>query len=127
MIDQPLALWAEITIAALVLVGAVIALIGSMGLLRLKDYYERVHAPAMIATMGCWSIMHASVLFFSLQGHGFAAYPLLIAVFVAITVPVTNIFLMRAALFRARRSGQNVPASVSQTVPQTVEPQIDHS
>ncbi len=127
MTDQPLALWAEITIAALVLLGAVIALIGSMGLLRLKDYYERVHAPAMIATMGCWSIMHASVLFFSLQGHGFAAYPLLIAVFVAITVPVTNIFLMRAALFRARRSGQNVPASVSQTVPQTVEPQIDHS
>ena len=127
MTDQPLALWAEITIAALVLLGAVIALIGSMGLLRLKDYYERVHAPAMIATMGCWSIMHASVLFFSLQGHGFAAYPLLIAVFVAITVPVTNIFLMRAALFRARRLGQNVPASVSQTVPQTVEPQIDHS
>ncbi|MBH1978837.1 MAG: monovalent cation/H(+) antiporter subunit G [Comamonadaceae bacterium] len=127
MTDQPLALWAEITIAALVLLGAVIALIGSMGLLRLKDYYERVHAPAMIATMGCWSIMHASVLFFSLQGHGFAAYPLLIAVFVAITVPVTNIFLMRAALFRARRSGQSVPASVSQTVPQTVEPQIDHS
>ncbi|MGB3449107.1 MULTISPECIES: monovalent cation/H(+) antiporter subunit G [unclassified Simplicispira] len=127
MTDQPLALWAEITIAALVLLGAVIALIGSMGLLRLKDYYERVHAPAMIATMGCWSIMHASVLFFSLQGHGFAAYPLLIAVFVAITVPVTNIFLMRAALFRARRSGQNVPASVSQTIPQTVEPQIDHS
>ena len=127
MTEQPLALWAEITIAALVLLGATIALIGSLGLLRLKDYYERVHAPSMIATMGCWSIMHATVLFFSLQGHGFAAYPLLIAVFVAITVPVTNIFLMRAALFRARRSGQNVPASVSQTVPPTVETQIDHS
>ena len=127
MTDQPLALWAEITIAALVLLGAVIALIGSMGLRRLKDYYERVHAPAMIATMGYWSIMHASVLFFSLQGHGFAAYPLLIAVFVAITVPVTNIFLMRAALFRARRAGQNVPASVSQTISTPVNTPADHS
>ena len=87
MTEQPLALWAEITIAVLVLLGAVIALIGSLGLLRLKDYYERVHAPSMIATMGCWSIMHATILFFSLQGHGFAAYPLLIALFVAITVP----------------------------------------
>ena len=57
--------------------------------------------------------MHATILFFSLQGHGFAAYPLLIALFVAITVPVTNIFLMRAALFRARRAGQAVPPSVS--------------
>jgi len=67
------------------------------------------------------------VLFFSLQGRGFAAYPLLIAVFVAITVPVTNIFLMRAALFRARRAGQNVPASVSQTVSKPVDTPADHS
>ena len=29
-----------------------------------------------------------------------------IALFVAVTVPVTNIFLMRAALFRARRVGE---------------------
>jgi multicomponent K+:H+ antiporter subunit G len=127
MTEQPLALWAEITIAVLVLLGAAIALIGSLGLLRLKDYYERVHAPSMIATMGCWSIMHATILFFSLQGHGFAAYPLLIALFVAITVPVTNIFLMRAALFRARRAGQNVPASVSQTISTPVNTPADHS
>ena len=37
MTEQPLALWAEITIAALVLLGATIALIGSLGLLRLKS------------------------------------------------------------------------------------------
>lgn len=117
MTDLTLPLWAEIAIAALVLLGAAIAMVGSLGLLRLSTYFERVHAPSIIATMGCWCIMHASILYFSLLGHHLALHPLLIALFVAITVPVTNIFLMRAALFRARRAGLSVPASVSRIVP----------
>jgi multicomponent K+:H+ antiporter subunit G len=117
MSTPPLALWAEISVAALVLLGAAIALVGSLGLLRLGTFFERVHAPSIIATMGCWCIMHGTLLYFSLQGHGVAAHPLLIALFVATTVPVTNIFLMRAALFRARRSGQKVPPHVSQAEP----------
>jgi multicomponent K+:H+ antiporter subunit G len=117
MSTHPLALWAEISVAALVLLGAAIALVGSLGLLRLGTFFERVHAPSIIATMGCWCIMHGTLLYFSLQGHGVAAHPLLIALFVATTVPVTNIFLMRAALFRARRTGQNVPPHVSRTEP----------
>lgn len=113
MNDAPLALWIEIVIAALVLLGATVALLGSLGLLRLRTYFERVHAPSIIATMGCWSIMHGTLLYFSLQGHGLAVHALLIALFVSITIPVTNIFLMRAALFRARRAGKDVPASLS--------------
>lgn len=116
-----LPLWAEIVIGALVLLGAGIALVGSLGLLRLSTYFERVHAPSIIATMGCWCIMHASILYFSLLGHHVALHPLLIALFVAITVPVTNIFLMRAALFRARRAGLSVPPSLSRSIPPTPE------
>lgn len=121
MTDFTLPLWAEAVIAALVLLGAAIAMVGSLGLLRLPTYFERVHAPSIIATMGCWCIMHASILYFSLLGHHLALHPLLIALFIAITVPVTNIFLMRAALFRARRAGLNVPASVSRTIPSASE------
>ncbi|WP_119965805.1 monovalent cation/H(+) antiporter subunit G [Simplicispira lacusdiani] len=116
-----LPLWAEIVVGTLVLLGAGIALVGSLGLLRLSTYFERVHAPSIIATMGCWCIMHASILYFSLLGRHLALHPLLIALFVAITVPVTNIFLMRAALFRARRAGLNVPPSLSRTIPPTPE------
>lgn len=116
-----LPLWAEIVVGALVLLGAGIALVGSLGLLRLSTYFERVHAPSIIATMGCWCIMHASILYFSLLGHHVALHPLLIALFVAITVPVTNIFLMRAALFRARRAGLSVPPSLSRSIPPTPE------
>lgn len=116
MTEGTLPLWAEIAIAMLVLAGSVIALLGSLGLLRLKTYFERVHAPSVIATMGCWCIMHGTLLYFSMQGGGLAIHALLIALFIAITVPVTTIFLMRAALFRARRSGKDVPGSLSRIV-----------
>ena len=113
MTDAALPLWAEITIAAMVLTGATIALLGSWGLLRLKTYFERVHAPSIIATMGCWCIMHGTIVYFSLQGQGLALHALLIAAFVSITVPVSTIFLMRAALFRARQANDNVPPNLS--------------
>ena len=108
-----LPLWADITVAVLVLAGASIALLGSFGLLRLRTFFERIHAPAIIATLGCWCTMYGALLYFSLQGEGLAVHLLLIALFVAITVPVTTIFLMRAGLFRARQMGQDVPRSVS--------------
>ena len=70
MNEVPLPLWAEMLIAALVLGGATIALLGSLGLLRLKSYFERVHAPSIIATRGCWLIMWATFVFFTATGQG---------------------------------------------------------
>ena len=113
-----LPLWAEILIGALVLMGAALALLGSIGMLRLQTFFERVHAPSIIATSASWSIMYGSLLFFSLKNHQLAAYPMLIALFLAITVPITTIFLMRAGLFRARQAGQQVPPNISRTPPE---------
>ena len=108
-----LPLWAEITVAALVLSGALVALLGSFGLLRLRSFFERIHAPAIIATLGCWCVMYGALLYFSFRGQGLAVHLLLIAVFIAVTVPITTIFLMRASLFRARQMGKDVPPSLS--------------
>ena len=113
-VDLPL--WAQILVAALVFCGALIALLGSMGLWRLKSYFERVHAPSIIATMGCWLIMHATWIYFSVSGQGFVMHSILIAIFIAVTVPITTIFLMRAALFRSRRAGEPVPPTLSNLV-----------
>lgn len=113
MMEQPLPLWLDIFISAVVVLGALIALIGSSGLLRLKTYFERVHAPSIIATLGTWCIMHATIIYFSVQEDMLAIHAILIAIFISVTVPVTTIFLMRAALFRARRSGEDVPPSLS--------------
>ncbi len=112
-----LPLWAEIVIAVLVLMGAALALLGSIGLLRLPTFFERVHAPSIIATSASWSIMYASLLFFSIKNRELAVHPMLIALFLAITVPVTTIFLMRAGLFRARQAAMNVPPNLSRVAP----------
>lgn len=116
-----LPLWAQLMVAVLVLAGAALALLGSAGLLRLPTFFERVHAPAIIATGATWCILLASVLFYSLQGHGLSMGPLLIAAFIAITTPVTTIFLMRAGLFRARKAGEHVPANLSRVAQERAE------
>lgn len=114
--ETVLPIWAQILVAALVLGGAAIALLGSMGLWRLSSYFERVHTPSIIATMGCWLVMHATWIYFSMVDGEFAMHAFLIAVFISVTVPITTIFLMRAALFRARRAGHDVPGALSSIV-----------
>ena len=116
MIETDLPVWAQIVVSGAILGGALIALIGATGLFRLPTYYERVHSPAIIATAGCWCIVWGCILYVSLQSHAVSLHALLISIFIAVTVPITNIFLMRAALFRDRRMGKNVPPSVSRIV-----------
>jgi len=98
----PLPLWAELVTALLVVVGAAFAAIGSFGLVRLPTFFRRIHAPTLGATVGVWSMMLATITYFSVQGNSLFLHAVLIAVFVALTAPVTTIFLMRAALFRTR-------------------------
>jgi len=105
--------WADWLVGTLVLAGAALALLGSWGLLRLPSFFERVHAPAVIATGACWCVVLGTVVFFSVRQGELAVFALLIALFIAITVPISTIFLMRAGLFRARQQGQDVPPHVS--------------
>ena len=46
--------WAALVTAILLFVGATMTLIGSLGLLRLKSFYERLHAPTLGTTLGRW-------------------------------------------------------------------------
>jgi len=106
-------LWLDALISALVLLGAAIALAGSMGLLTLPGFFTRMHPPATIATLACWCILHGAFAFFWWQDGAAPLRLYLIALFLATTVPITSIFLMRAALSRARRAGTAVPTSLS--------------
>jgi multicomponent K+:H+ antiporter subunit G len=108
-IGGPLPLWAEIATAVFVVIGAAFAAIGSFGLVRLPTFFKRIHAPTIGATLGVWCMTIATIVYFSVQGGNLFLHAVLIAVFVALTAPVTTIFLMRAALFRERQKGGNVP------------------
>ena len=43
---QNLPLWADALAAALLVIGAAFALIGSIGLARLSDFFKRLHGPS---------------------------------------------------------------------------------
>ncbi|MDP9898160.1 monovalent cation/H(+) antiporter subunit G [Variovorax ginsengisoli] len=108
-ITGPLPLWAEIITAVFAVLGAAFAAVGSFGLVRLPTFFSRIHAPTLGATAGVWCMTVATIVYFSVQGYNLFLHAVLIALFVALTAPVTTIFLMRAALFRERQKGGNVP------------------
>jgi multicomponent K+:H+ antiporter subunit G len=94
----------DVLVAILALVGAVAALLGSLGLVTLRGFFQRVHAPTTATTLGTWSLSLATAVQMSFVGEGIFAHALLVPAFVALTAPVTTIFLMRAAVFRRRVS-----------------------
>lgn len=103
--------WAAIIVGLLVFGGAAITLVGSLGLLRLRTFYDRVHAPTLGATMGMIAILLASMICFSVLQTRAVAHELLIAIFVTLTTPVTLILLARAAIYRDRsEGGPDVPS-----------------
>ena len=97
--------WAALLVALLVLAGAAFALIGSIGLLRLKTFYERVHSPTLGTTFGTALIILGSILCFSVLQTRPLVHELLIALFTTLTTPVTFMLLARAAIYRDRTSG----------------------
>jgi multicomponent K+:H+ antiporter subunit G len=104
-------LWASVPIAALLLVGAGLTLIGAIGLLRLPSFYDRIHAPTLGTSWGTAGIVLASMGLFSVLGSRPVMHEILIGVFITVTTPVTLMLLGRATLYRDRTEGNpEVPA-----------------
>lgn len=108
MTIQTLPLWAAIPVALFLVGGALITFIGSLGLLRLGSFYDRIHAPTLGTTLGTGSVLISSMICFSVLNARPVLHEVLIAVFVTITTPVTLMLLVRAALHRDRVEG-NAP------------------
>jgi multicomponent K+:H+ antiporter subunit G len=89
------------TIAALlVLAGALVAFVGSLGLLRLRSFYERVHPPTMGTTLGTALVLAGSMVYFTGLESRAVIHEVLIAILMTVNTPVTYMLLMRAALQR---------------------------
>lgn len=88
----------EILLSLLILIGASFTLIGSLGLLRLRDFYSRLHAPTKATTLGVGSLLIASVIFFSHQDEGMSLHEVLVTLFLFITAPVGAHLMAKAAL-----------------------------
>lgn len=109
----------------LVVLGALLALAGSVGLLTLNSFYERVHPPTMGATLGTGFILVACVVHFSDVQQRLVLHHLLIGVFMLVTTPVTYMMLVRAALHRDAAEGQDLLASRHRARQAPEEPDAD--
>jgi multicomponent K+:H+ antiporter subunit G len=96
----------EAIVAALVVLGALFVLLGSIGLARLPDFLTRLHGPTKATTVGVGAILLASAIFFSTGASAaISLHELAILLFLFITAPITAHLLAKAALHRqARRS-----------------------
>ncbi|MCB5227442.1 monovalent cation/H(+) antiporter subunit G [Alishewanella sp. 16-MA] len=96
--------WIAIPVALLLIAGSLITLIGTLGLVRLPHFYQRIHGPAISITFGTTCFVLASMLYFSGLGLRPVLHELLISAFVLLTAPVSAMLLMRAAVYRDLRN-----------------------
>lgn len=105
---NPLIEWAA---AILIAIGAFFLLVGSIGMLRLPDFYMRLHAPTKASTLGVGGVLLASMLLGFARGQP-AVAELLITLFVFVTAPVSANLLAQAALHLRVPSRAPAPAAL---------------
>ncbi len=101
--------WSEVVVAALLVASGALVLAAGIGLLRLPDFFLRMHAPALASTLGSWLVCVATIVHFSVRDGSLSLRGWLIIILLSITAPVTAMLLARAALFRRRHAGDALP------------------
>jgi multicomponent K+:H+ antiporter subunit G len=98
---ETLPAWAVLPAALLLVLGGLFTLVGSLGLARLPEFYQRMHCPAMGNTLGVGCVLLASILVSTALADRPIVHEVLITAFMVITAPMTAMLLMRAAVHRA--------------------------
>ncbi|MDZ4095772.1 MAG: monovalent cation/H(+) antiporter subunit G [Paracoccaceae bacterium] len=95
----------EIVLSALLVIGGLFALIGSFGLIKLRDPMQRLHGPSKSTTLGVGTALMASVVDLYVLRGVVAWQELLVVTFLFATSPITALFLAKLHLHgRADRS-----------------------
>jgi multicomponent K+:H+ antiporter subunit G len=97
--------WIALPVALLVVIGSTLTLLGAFGLLHLRSFYDRIHAPTLGTSWGTAGILLASLLTWSWVQDRVFLHEIVIGICVMVTTPVTLMFLGRAALHRDRVEG----------------------
>lgn len=99
----------DAVVALLLVFSGVVVVIAALGLLRLPDFFLRMHPPAIAYTLGSWSVTLATIVHFTAHDGVLSLHAWLVIILLSITAPVTTVLLARAAVFRRRMAGEPVP------------------
>ncbi len=92
------ALVAEVLSWTFLMAGSVFLLMGGLGLIRLPDFYTRIHAAGITDTMGAWLVLIG--LMFSAGWTLISVKLLMLLFFLAVTSPLASHALAKAAFLR---------------------------
>src|SRR5690606_31765490 len=98
---------AEFLVSAFLLIGSFFVLVGSIGLVRLPDFFMRLHAPTKATTLGVGGVLLAAMVYWA--SYEYAARELLVTLFLFLTAPVSALMMGRAALRARLRSRAPLP------------------
>tara|TARA_R110001583_G_scaffold446_6_gene4211 strand:+ start:3245 stop:3595 length:351 start_codon:yes stop_codon:yes gene_type:complete len=87
----------EIICSLLLIIGGIFILLGSYSMVKLPDFYTRLHGPTKASTLGVGSIVFAAIAFSASKGS-VSLKELIIFLFLFITAPVAAHMLAKAAL-----------------------------
>jgi multicomponent K+:H+ antiporter subunit G len=99
--------WFELIISLFLLGGGAFVLLGSFGLIRMPDFYTRLHAPTKATTLGMWGLLIGALLLSSWNSGVLSMNQLLIAVFLLLTTPVSTHMLAKSALHHRLHWGKH--------------------
>ena len=85
-------------VSVCLVVGALFVFVGSLGLVRLRDFYSRQHGPSKASTLGAGATLLGSIIYFTSRGGALSLHEVLITFFLFITAPVGAHLLAKAAL-----------------------------
>ncbi|WP_158057329.1 monovalent cation/H(+) antiporter subunit G [Halorussus halophilus] len=85
----------QAVVVALVVVGSFFLLVGTIGLLRLPDVYNRMHATSKATTIGAASMFVAGFVYYGPQGAGLTS--IVGVAFLFITAPTGAHLISRSA------------------------------
>ena len=103
----------QILLSLLLLAGCFFILVGALGLVRLSDFFKRLHAPTKASTLGVGCVLVCSVGYHIFLGEDPQPRELLITVFLFITAPVSAHMMAKAALSLMMESRPEVPGDDS--------------
>jgi len=88
----------EILMVVLLAIGCFFVLVGSFGLVKLSDFFRRLHGPTKATTLGVGCILIASIWHHAILGDGLGLREILITLFLFITAPISAHLMSKAAL-----------------------------
>lgn len=86
----------EILIAGLLVIGGGFGLIGSIGLLKLREPMQRLHAPTKATTIGVGTALLASALNLLMVSGQATWQEFMVSVFLFITAPLSALYLAKS-------------------------------